>query len=218
VGGGFPRNSETAVETRPLFDRNAATHIGRPIRNILRPNTDKRPSIHLSLREFSVMAPTRSRRRAQPTEPSPEPEADQVETEEEAEEEEDAEEEQDQDEQLEEGTGETVKLKFNEEISWRPGKPIPASRLIERLGKLTKELEELDQETVDQDSLKDVAQALGSKNLIGHKDAGVRARTASCLVDILRLCAPDAPFSEDELQVSSSLARSMDGNVLTTAG
>lgn len=64
---------------------------------------------------------------------------------------------------------------------------------------LHKELSSIAQENVDLESLKDVASQLVSKTLISHKESGVRAYTASCLTDILRLFAPDAPYTLREL-------------------
>ncbi|KAH8673723.1 armadillo-type protein [Xylariales sp. PMI_506] len=98
-----------------------------------------------------------------------------------------------------------VSLQFNEPLSWRAGKPIATGELLRRLEKLSKELVDLDQETVDKDSLTKVAKELASHNLIAHKEAGVKAFTASCLVDILKLCAPDAPFTPTQLKDIFSL-------------
>lgn len=92
-------------------------------------------------------------------------------------------------------------LQFSEELSWRPAKPIPTATLVSRLEKLGKELSELEQEATDLDSLKDVANKLAHRNLLQHKDRGVKAFTACCLVDLLELFAPDAPFTDDQLKV-----------------
>lgn len=92
-------------------------------------------------------------------------------------------------------------LKFNEPLSWRPGKAIPTTELVKRLNKLSKELAELDQEWEHKESLNNVAQELSSSNIIGHKDKGVKAFAACCLVDILKICAPDAPFAPSQLKV-----------------
>ncbi|KAK3399126.1 putative SPO76 protein [Sordaria brevicollis] len=93
-----------------------------------------------------------------------------------------------------------VALEFNEPLTWRPGKPISIDTLLKRLDALSKELSELDQENVDTDSLVKVAKDVASHQLIQHKDKGVRAYTACCIVDILRLCAPDAPFTPSQLK------------------
>lgn len=133
----------------------------------------------------------------------------QVEEEEEVVEQED---EQDQEEQHEEPDhdseneeeGEQRSLTFDEEISWKPAKPIPTSTLIKRLDKLSKELSDLDQGAADLDSIRHVAKQLGHRNLLQHKDGGVKAYTACCLVDILRLFVPDAPFTDDQIKVCSA--------------
>ncbi|KAK4123237.1 ARM repeat-containing protein [Parathielavia appendiculata] len=94
----------------------------------------------------------------------------------------------------------TVKLQFNEPLTWRPGKPIPIDTLLKRLDRLTGELAEMDQEATDAGSLVKVAKDVASNQLLNHKDKGVRAYTACCVVDILRLCAPDAPFTPSQLK------------------
>lgn len=93
------------------------------------------------------------------------------------------------------------RLRFNEPISWRAGRPIPVAELLRRLELLAAELRELDQEDTDRDSLTKVSQELAHGHLLGHRDKGVRAWTACCVVDILRLCAPDAPFTGNQLKV-----------------
>lgn len=107
----------------------------------------------------------------------------------------------DHDHDHEEDAGERQSLKFNEELSWRPAKPIASATLVARLERLSQELADFDQEAVDLDSLKDVAEKLAHRNLLQHKDKGVKAYTACCLVDILRLFVPDAPFTDDQLKV-----------------
>lgn len=92
-------------------------------------------------------------------------------------------------------------LVFNEELSWRPAKPIPSATLLARLERLSKELADFDQGAVDLDSLKTVASQLAHRNLLQHKDRGVKAYTACCLVDLLRLYVPDAPFTDEQLKV-----------------
>lgn len=101
-----------------------------------------------------------------------------------------------------EGGQEHRRLEFNEALSWRPAKPIASATLLDRLERLSKELSDFDQGGVQLDSLKDVAASLAHRNLLQHKDRGVKAYTACCLVDILRLFAPDAPFTDDQLKVS----------------
>jgi sister chromatid cohesion protein PDS5 len=94
-----------------------------------------------------------------------------------------------------------VALKFNEQLSWKAGKPIPVTTLIKRLKTLSQELKGLDQEDVDRESLNRAAKELCSQGLLSHKDKGVKAYTACCLADMLRLYAPDAPYTLNQLKV-----------------
>jgi sister chromatid cohesion protein PDS5 len=98
-------------------------------------------------------------------------------------------------------------LQFNESLTWRAGKAIPVADLLSRLQNLSQELKSLEQDQVDRTSFTRVAQDLASANLIGHKDKGIRAYTACCVVDILRLCAPDAPFKNAQLKVWMNTGR-----------
>jgi len=95
-------------------------------------------------------------------------------------------------------------LQFDEPLSWRAGRAIPTAELLRRLETLLTELQEMDQGEVDKESLTKVAKELVGQNLIGHKDKGVRAFAACCLVDVLKICAPDAPFTPSQLKVCSS--------------
>lgn len=93
-------------------------------------------------------------------------------------------------------------LVFDEPLSWRAGKAIPVGELLRRLEELQKEMMEMEQDETDKGSLTKVAKELVGTNLLHHKDRGVRAWTAACLVDVLRICAPDAPFTPQQLKVS----------------
>ncbi|KAL9080593.1 MAG: hypothetical protein Q9157_000648 [Trypethelium eluteriae] len=93
-----------------------------------------------------------------------------------------------------------ARLKFKEPLSWTVGKAIPVAELLTRLEKLFKELKDYEQDFVERDSLTSVANDLVQPKLLDHRDKGVRAYTACCLVEIFRLCAPDAPFDEKQLQ------------------
>lgn len=99
------------------------------------------------------------------------------------------------------GQGDGVQLGFHQRLSWSAGKPIAVGELLRRLETLSTELQTLEQEKVDRNSITKCASELASQKLLGHKDKGVRAWTAGCLVDILRLCAPDAPYSDQQLKV-----------------
>lgn len=92
-------------------------------------------------------------------------------------------------------------LQFNEPLSWKAGKPIPTGTLITRLKTLSKELIALEQEAVDRDSLATPARELVAVALLQHKDNGVKAYAACCLADMLRLHAPDAPYTALQLKV-----------------
>ncbi|KAH6625811.1 armadillo-type protein [Boeremia exigua] len=58
----------------------------------------------------------------------------------------------------------------------------------------------MDQDEAHHASLRPVATELVSPGLLQHKDAGVRAWACCCLVDMLRLFAPDAPFPAKTLK------------------
>ncbi|KAI4288536.1 MAG: hypothetical protein L6R35_002206 [Caloplaca aegaea] len=94
----------------------------------------------------------------------------------------------------------TPGLQFNEALSWRAGKAIAVADLLKRLNALSKEMQSLEQEENERDSFTRVAKELVNPNLLAHKDKGVKALTAACLVDILRLCAPDAPYTGQQLR------------------
>ncbi|KAJ5488657.1 hypothetical protein N7539_003547 [Penicillium diatomitis] len=92
-------------------------------------------------------------------------------------------------------------LSFNQPLSWRAGRSaIPIADLLERLQTLAQELRKLEQEEIDKDSLTKVSQELADSHLLAHKDRGVRAWATCCIVDVLRLCAPDAPFTRNQLK------------------
>lgn len=102
-------------------------------------------------------------------------------------------------------------LQFDEPLSWRAGRAIATAELLRRLEKLATELRDMEQGEIDKDSLTKVAKELVGQNLIGHKDKGVRAFTACCLADVLKICAPDAPFTATQLRVCG-LSQRMNGN------
>jgi sister-chromatid-cohesion protein PDS5 len=93
-------------------------------------------------------------------------------------------------------------LQFNDTLSWRAGKPIPVADLLTRLQRLGNELRNFDADQADSQSFTKLAHDLANANLLGHKDKGIRAWTLSCVVDVLRICAPDAPFIEGQLKVN----------------
>lgn len=54
---------------------------------------------------------------------------------------------------------------------------------------------------MNRDSLETPARELVAVGLLQHKDDGVKAYTACCLADMLRLHAPDAPYTANQLKV-----------------
>ncbi|KAJ7487778.1 armadillo-type protein [Mycena latifolia] len=89
------------------------------------------------------------------------------------------------------------KLAFRDKLV---GKALSTDALIKKLQVLHLELAELDQELVDVNSLSSVRKELISTTIMHHKDRGVKAYAACCLADILRLTAPDAPYTQGELR------------------
>jgi sister-chromatid-cohesion protein PDS5 len=112
----------------------------------------------------------------------------------------DAEEEQEMEEQEMEEQDGMKKLKFKQPLVGRPGKQIGVSDLLARLKTLLDELRTMDQEEAHRDSLMPVAQELAHQSLLQHKDNGVRAWTVCCIVDMLKLFAPDAPYPASKLK------------------
>ncbi|KAG9103997.1 hypothetical protein FRC06_006261 [Ceratobasidium sp. 370] len=62
------------------------------------------------------------------------------------------------------------------------------------------ELSSIDQDNVDTNTLQGVRKELISTSILLHKDKGVRALAACCIADLLRLYAPDAPYTAPELK------------------
>jgi sister-chromatid-cohesion protein PDS5 len=67
---------------------------------------------------------------------------------------------------------------------------------------LHSELASMDQDNVDTNTFQGVRKELISTTILLHKDKGVRALAACCIADLLRLYAPDAPYTAPELKVS----------------
>ena len=78
---------------------------------------------------------------------------------------------------------------------------MPVADLLERLEKLNDELRRVDQDQLPAQNFTRVAQDLANQNLLAHKDKGVRASTCCCLVDVMRICAPDAPLKLGQIKV-----------------
>jgi sister-chromatid-cohesion protein PDS5 len=104
-------------------------------------------------------------------------------------------------EQQEQAQDGLKKLRFKQTLVGRPGKQIGVSDLLTRLKALLDELRTIDQEEAHRDSLMPVAESLAHQSLLQHKDNGVRAWTVCCIVDMLKLFAPDAPYPASKLRV-----------------
>jgi sister-chromatid-cohesion protein PDS5 len=89
------------------------------------------------------------------------------------------------------------KLKFHEKLI---GKGLATDAMLKKMKSLHTELAALDQEVVDVNSLGTVRKELINTSVLLHKDRGVKAYAACCLADILRLYAPDAPYTQSELR------------------
>lgn len=96
------------------------------------------------------------------------------------------------------------KLRFKQSLISRPAKQIGVTELLTRLKALSDELRDISQEEADTESLTPSAKELAHHSLIHHKDVGVRAWTACCLVDMFRLFAPNAPYSGSQLKVRTT--------------
>jgi sister-chromatid-cohesion protein PDS5 len=115
------------------------------------------------------------------------------------------EEQQEEEEEHQSIEGASKPLDFNESLTWRAGKPIAVAELLRRLRILHTELSQLDQEDAHRDSLVPVAQELAHRNLLEHRDRGVKAWAALCIVEMFKLLAPDAPFKAAQLNQIFSL-------------
>ncbi|KAG6907699.1 hypothetical protein DXG01_007755 [Tephrocybe rancida] len=89
------------------------------------------------------------------------------------------------------------KLVFHEKLT---AKGLSTDALLKKMKTLHTELAALDQELVDVSSLNTARKELVTTSILLHKDRGVKAYAACCLADILRLYAPDAPYTQPELR------------------
>ncbi|KAG7661421.1 PDS5 [[Candida] subhashii] len=88
-------------------------------------------------------------------------------------------------------------LQFNKSLVPSVKDPISNKELLYRLQTLNDELSTLD--TVDLKSLQPIQTALINKKLLSHTNVGVQIYACSCVADILRLSAPDAPYTAEQL-------------------
>jgi hypothetical protein len=94
------------------------------------------------------------------------------------------------------GQPQQVRLSFKQSL-----KGCSNAELQKRLRALHEELAEIDQDLIVTSSLDTVAKDLIAHALLLHKEKGVKAYLACCLADILRLYAPEAPYTQAELKV-----------------
>ncbi|WVQ83257.1 hypothetical protein IAT38_005396 [Cryptococcus sp. DSM 104549] len=92
-----------------------------------------------------------------------------------------------------------AKLDFKESI-FPQGKRDTSDALLKRLKTLQQKLAALEQDLTDTRTLEPVRKPLIHQTILHHKDRGVRAYAACCLADLLRLYAPDAPYSDVQLR------------------
>jgi sister-chromatid-cohesion protein PDS5 len=94
-------------------------------------------------------------------------------------------------------------LKVAQPLVPRANKPITTADLIKRLTELSDQLIDASQDNaaIKTQLERSIAPQLVDKNLFNHKDKGVRSYVAICVVEILRICAPDAPFNASQLKV-----------------
>jgi len=98
-------------------------------------------------------------------------------------------------------------LKVPLPLAGRGNKQVGAAELIQRLTTLSEQLIDVEQDDplIKGQLEKTFAPQLVDKNLLQHKDKGVKSYVAVCIVEALRICAPDAPFSASQLKVPISL-------------
>lgn len=73
------------------------------------------------------------------------------------------------------------------------------AELVKRLTGVHEQLQDFEQDHVDTSSLDAAARQLVDPTLLLHKDKTVKALVAACLVDVLRLYAPEAPYTPAQL-------------------
>lgn len=99
-------------------------------------------------------------------------------------------------------------LKVTLPLTGRANKPITTAELIKRFTELSDQLIDASQDNaaIKSQLEKNIASQLVDKSLLQHKDKGVKSYTAVCIVETLRICAPDAPFNASQLKVYYSFA------------
>ena len=71
--------------------------------------------------------------------------------------------------------------------------------LMKRLNLVHQGLSQLEQEVADRQLVGTVAEQLVSGSILKHSDKDVRLLAACCIVDVMRIFAPDAPFRNEQI-------------------
>ncbi|KAK1921574.1 armadillo-type protein [Papiliotrema laurentii] len=95
--------------------------------------------------------------------------------------------------------GGVQRLDFKEKLLEK-GKRETGETLLRKVKTLHQKLSVLEQDQTDTKSLAPVTKPLVDNLILHHKDKGIRAFAACCLADLLRLYAPDAPYTAGELR------------------
>ncbi|ORY83920.1 hypothetical protein BCR37DRAFT_378936 [Protomyces lactucae-debilis] len=93
-----------------------------------------------------------------------------------------------------------ARSKLKAELAWNQVKSLNVGELLKKVKTLATQLAELNQDQISLDTLRPLAAQFATGELLQHKNKGVTAYAACCVADILRLSAPDAPFSQTQLK------------------
>ncbi|KAH8553460.1 armadillo-type protein [Umbelopsis sp. PMI_123] len=97
-------------------------------------------------------------------------------------------------------------LQFALELVLGGRRSLPVATLLERLKTLQAELEECEQNSINLNSLENISKQLVSSELVRNRDKRVRAVTACCLADVLKLYAVGVPpYNDSELKTIFAL-------------
>lgn len=97
--------------------------------------------------------------------------------------------------------GSKTSLTFNKPIVSTPSNPIGTKDLLIRLQQLSDELTAIDQDAIDLKTLDNVKKDLISHKLLRSNNPGVQAYVCCAISDLLRIYAPDAPFTSSDLSL-----------------
>ncbi|KAI5966449.1 PDS5 [Candida pseudojiufengensis] len=92
-------------------------------------------------------------------------------------------------------------LKFNKPIITTIKQSISNKELLKRVSQLHEELSVLQDENLELHSLDKITKDLINSKLLNNSSIGVQAFVCCCISDILRIYAPNAPYSEEELSL-----------------